>query len=282
MKPGGLRRLQKSLKKHWKRYRKELKRCQANCSEKAIHAMRVETRRLLSTVELLGSFVPARCAGKLSRGLKQRLDIFDDLRDTQVQLLQVGKMCRAFPAARAFRDHLLKRELRLAKKTRKRIKAVTTGSLGELIEACRKKVEAQCEVLPAKTASAQLVRAVERAFTRTRQLRSRIDPRDTKTIHCTRVAFKKFRYMVEELAEYLPGANDTVLAEMRHYQAMMGDIQDAEVLLSALDKFLARKEIRRKPGRQLREELARRRLWLIRVYLDAADQLTDFWPPEKR
>jgi CHAD domain-containing protein len=191
-------------------------------------------------------------------------------------------MCRAFPAARDFHDYLLKRESRLARKTRKRIKNVTTGRLGNLMEACRKKVEVQCEALPAKAASARLMRTVARAFTRTRRLQARIDPRDTRTIHCTRVAFKKFRYMIEELACDLPEANNSVLAEMRHYQAMMGDIQDAEVLLSALDKFLARKEIKRKPGRQIREELARRRHWLIRVYLDAADQLTDFWPLEKQ
>jgi CHAD domain-containing protein len=197
-------------------------------------------------------------------------------------LLQVSKLCRAFPAARPFHDYLLKRELRLAKKTRKRIKDVKTGSLGRSIEACRKKAGLQREALSARTAGARLLRAVDRAFTRTRQLRARIDPRDTKTIHRTRVAFKKFRYMVEELADCLPRANDKLLAEMRHYQAMMGDIQDAEVLLSALDKFLGQKEIKRKPGRQLREELARRRHWLIRVYLDAADQLTDFWPPEAR
>src|ERR1035437_10571147 len=49
-----------SLKKQWKRYRKELKRCQNKFSEKAIHAFRVETRRLLSTLELLGGFLPAR------------------------------------------------------------------------------------------------------------------------------------------------------------------------------------------------------------------------------
>ncbi len=79
----------------------------------------------------------------------------------------------------------------------------------------------------------------------------------------------------------MPTANDAVLEEMHHYQTMMGDIQDAEVLLSALDKFLARKEIKPGPARQLREEVVRRREWLIRVYLDAADQLKDFWPLEK-
>ena len=84
-----------------------------------------------------------------------------------------------------------------------------------------------------------LLRSVDRAFSRTRQLRARIDPRDTRTIHRTRVAFKKFRYMVEALAEYLPGGDrPSAWPAMRHYQTMMGEIQDAEVLLRTLDKFL--------------------------------------------
>jgi CHAD domain-containing protein len=276
-----LRHLQKSLKKHWRRYRKELKRCQTNFSEEAIHATRVETRRLLSTVELLGGFLPAGRVAKVQHDLKRRLDIFDDLRDTQVHLLQVGKMRRVFSAAHHFHQYLLKRQIRLTKKTRKRTKEVTISRLGKLIDDCREKVEAQRKVLAPNAAAARLMRAVDRAFIRTKQLRARISPSDTRTIHRTRVAFKKFRYMVEELADYLPIANDKVLAEMRHYQAMMGDIQDAEVLLLALDKFLARKEIKPGPARWFREELARRRRWLIRAYLDAADQLKDFWPLER-
>jgi len=57
---------------------------------------------------------------------------------------------------------------------------------------------------------------------------------------------------------------------------MMGDIQDTEVLLRALDKYLWKKKSDFPRG--FREELVRRRQWLIRVYLDAADQLLEFWP----
>jgi CHAD domain-containing protein len=270
--------LARSLKQQWKRYRKELKRCQRKCSAGTIHAFRVETRRLLSTLELLGGFLPARRVEKAQRLLKRHLDVFDDLRDTQVQLATVGRMRRAFPVARPFEACLLEREERFTRRTRKNIKQVRTGRLGKLITTCRGGVEEQLRKSAPRKAFAVLLRSVDRAFRRTRQLRMRISPRDAWTIHRTRVAFKKFRYMVEALAEQLPAVTGERLAAMRHYQTMMGEIQDAEVLLAALDKFLRKQEIKVEAARRFRAELLRRRQRLIRVYLKAADQLLAFWP----
>ena len=268
-----------SLKKQWKRYRKELRRCQDKFSEKAIHDSRVETRRLLSTVELLGGFLDAACVRKVQRALKRHLDTFDDLRDTQVQLRIVAGMRRDYLGARPFYDYLLERERRFAKRTRKSIKEVKTSRLAELIAACRAEVEKERRDCAPRQASKLLLRSVNNTFARTKQLRARINPRRTDTIHRTRVAFKKFRYMVETLADYLPSANEELLSAMHHYQTMMGNIQDTEMLLKALDKFVGKKEVEPGPARRFRDELLRRRQWLIRVYMDAAGQLLEFWPP---
>jgi CHAD domain-containing protein len=270
--------LARSLKQQWKRYRKQLKRCQHECSPGVIHAFRVETRRLVSTLELLGGFLPARRVEKAQRILKRHRDAFDDLRDTQVQLAAIGNMRGTFPALRPFYACLREREERLTRKTRRRLTKVRTGRLGKLVTTCRGEVEEQLTKCTPRKALAVLLRSVDRAFRRTRQLRVRIDARDTLTIHRTRVAFKKFRYMVETLAEHLPSVTERRLAAMHHYQTMMGEIQDAEVLLATLDKFLLQQEIRLGPVRRFRAELLRRRQHLIRVYLKAADQLLEFWP----
>lgn len=275
-------RLARSLKQQWKRYRKELKRCQRKCSAGAIHAFRVETRRLLSSLELLDGFLPGRQAEKAGRLLKRHLDIFDDLRDTQVQLAAVGEMRRAFPAAQPFYACLREWEERFTRKTRKNIRKVKPARLGKLIAACREHAEERLGESAPHKALAALLRSVDRAFGRTRQLRTRIDARDTLTIHRTRVAFKKFRYMVEALAKHLPAITPERLAAMHHYQTMMGEIQDAEVLLQTLDKFLRKRQINSAAVRRLRTELLRRRQRLIRVYLKAADQLLEFWPVPER
>ena len=117
-----------ALKQQWKRYRKATEALPGEVLREAIHDFRVETRRLLSSLELLGGFLPARRVEKRQRLLKRHLDLFDDLRDTQVQLAAVGKLLRGFPAARPFQACLLEREERFARKTRKSIRQVRTGA----------------------------------------------------------------------------------------------------------------------------------------------------------
>ena len=91
------------------------------------------------------------------------------------------------------------------------------------------------------------------------------------------MAFKKFRYMVEAISGHLPGFKKNLLSEMHHYQTLMGEIQDAEVLLRAFQKFVRKKEISPGSAHQLQEQLLRRRQRLIREYLDAASELDNFW-----
>src|SRR5262245_6994650 len=268
-----------SLKTRWKRYRKKLKQCQRKFSEDAVHNSRIETRRLLSLVEMLGALLPASHLKKARRILKHHLDTFDDLRDTHVQLLFVKPMLRSFPAVRSFYLALCKREQRCAKQTAKAIEHIKTARLRRLIEALHEEL---CEKGKGASRRASglepVMRAIDRAYAAVRKRRERIDSSDTVTIHRTRIAFKKFRYMVEALAPLLPDVSDEQLECMQEYQAMMGDIQDTEVLLAALDKFLRKGKIGPAAGERFREELMRRRQWLIDVFLDEADRLDGFWP----
>ena len=64
-----LKHLGQSLASQGKRYRKRLKRCQEHFSEEAVHQSRVETRRLLATVELLAAFLPERKIAKVRAAL---------------------------------------------------------------------------------------------------------------------------------------------------------------------------------------------------------------------
>jgi CHAD domain-containing protein len=274
MPPDSLKQLSRALKKQWQRYRRDLVRCQKRFSEKSVHELRVAARRLLSTVELLEPFLSRRQVGEFSRCLKQHLDCFDDLRDTQVQLPLVKELRKDFSGADRFYDWLQKRETRFAKQTRERVAQIKTKPLARLVSGCRKAAERRQSSAPGKL----VLGAVERAFRQAKVLRARIDPGNTHTIHRTRVAFKKFRYMVELLAERLLPISKKRLGRMHGYQTLMGSIQDAEVLLLAFDKFMRKKKLDPGFARRLRAELLRRRKELIRLYLDAADQLDSFWP----
>jgi len=276
--PDALPRLSWLLKSQCKQYRKQLRRCQKKFSEKAVHDSRVAARRLISVVELLAPFLPATRVKKIERLLKQHLDTFDELRDTQVQLATLRRLERSFPAARSFKAYLKKKEERLARTTRKEVKELKTGRFGKLVETCREEVDSARRRCPAKVAGQLLLAAVERAFTRTQQLKEGIDARDTKTIHGTRVAFKKFRYMMETLAVFVPSLTPKRLREMHGFQTLMGDVQDAQVLLQAFDKYRGKKEIDAGRARTLLQALLRRRQDLIHKFLRSADSLEKFWP----
>jgi CHAD domain-containing protein len=276
--PDVLDHLVDSLQSGWKRYCKELKRCQKSFSEDAVHDSRVSTRRLLSTVGLLAAFIPEPEIKKARRALKDHLDTFDKLRDTQVQLDYVKRMEDGFKAATAFREWLKKREDRFTRKARKNVKCVKTKRTGKQIASFRKEI---CR-LRKTTSRADAFRSVQlsmdRSFACVADLCRRVNPGETATIHRTRIAFKKFRYMVESLSPILPAVTEDHCRAMRGYQSMMGDIQDVEVLIGALEKFLRQEQVDAGSARRLREELMRRRQWLIRVYVNAAGRLRQFWP----
>jgi CHAD domain-containing protein len=273
-----LKHLADSLHAQWRRYRKRLKWCQERFSEEAVHDSRVETRRLLATVELLAAFLPEDEIKKARRALKRHLDTFDQLRDTQVQLVYVGQMTGKFPAAHAFHKWLQKREARFTRETRKAIKDIKTKRLGRRIAAFEAEIRRRRKSVPHPRALATARREMDEAFAQVARLCHRVKAGDTMTIHRTRIAFKRFRYMVEALSPLLPAVTDEDRRAMRGYQSMMGDIQDAEVLLAALDQFIGSEKIELESARRLRGELQRRRQWLVRVYLNAAGKLREFWP----
>jgi CHAD domain-containing protein len=273
-----LKHLADSLEVQWRRYRKRLKRCQARFSEEAVHDSRVETRRLLATVELLRAFIPDKDLKKARRALKEHLDTFDQLRDTQVQLAYVERMARSFPLAKAFHAWLASREVRFTRATRRAVKHIKTKRLGRRIVAFEREIKLLQRRTSRSRAFETALRAIDQAFDRVAQCCGQVTAEDTATIHRTRIAFKRFRYMVEALSPLLPMVTEEHRRAMHGYQSMMGDIQDVEVLLATVGKFIASEEVDGRSARKLLTELRRRRQWLIRVYLNAAGKLSRFWP----
>jgi CHAD domain-containing protein len=276
--PNTIKLLALALRKKWKCYREHLSRCQRKLSEQAVHDLRVEARRLLSLLDLLEPFLaPARLT-KAQSALKCQLDTFDDLRDAQVLLMAVGKLRKRFAAARRFHRFLEKREARLVRSTRKSVNRLQDKPLGKLIDLCWSDLKHWRKGGDSRQANQSILRTVARAFFLTKKLKDRVDPEDPHSIHCTRIAFKKFRYVTEALASHLAWVNEPFLAGMRHYQTLMGDVQDADVLLRAFEKFLNKKKTETHSARRFEHELCRRRDRLIEIYLGEAGQLLDFWP----
>jgi CHAD domain-containing protein len=267
------RHLAACVKAQRRHYRKRLERCQRKFSESAVHQLRIQTRRLLALLELLQALHVGDSLRRTRKAFKNRLDAFDELRDTHVQLLLLKALRTDFPELRELDARLRRREGKLVGALRHGIKAARQARLEKRLKALEKSLRK----LPAPPARRNAA-ALAEAFAAVVALRRRIHRRDPRTIHRTRVAFKRYRYMAELLRPFLPGVTPELMLRMRRYQARMGDVQDVEVLLAGL--ALADKKGRLAPGlaRRLRLALRQRRARLVDDYLQTADELFDFEP----
>jgi len=273
------RHLQGSLDSLWRGYCKKLRRCQKRFSEKSVHNLRVATRRMLSQLDMVGALHADDSYRKARRILKKRLDVFDDLRDVQVQLQYVGRMQRLYPELSVLLEKLERRERRLIKSVAKKVRGFRTGKVTNHLARLEKTLRSTFkDPRGAERNAASLERAVQQAFDKVVALRGRIDPSNTATIHRTRIAFKKFRYMVESLQPLLPKASSRQLERMHRYQTRMGEIQDIEILMARLDVLVGKKKFPAPLLHPFRRKLSSQRARQIKAYSRSADQLFTFWP----
>ncbi len=270
--------LAESMGEMRRRYRKRLARCQKKFSEGAVHELRIETRRLLAMLDLLDALQVRDFLKKTRKEFKKRLDAFDELRDTHVQLSLLKPLCRDFPEAREFDLLLLRREKKLIGQLHQDIEAVKQARLERRLKALEKELRKSAKAKPRKAGSSLAAAALGETFARVVLLRRLVRRNNTKTIHQMRVAFKRFRYMSELLQPMLPRLTKKRLRRMQEYQSMMGNIQDLEVLLAGLKEAVAETCLPAAAMRNLRSELLRRRRHLIEVFMDAIDGLFDFDP----
>jgi CHAD domain-containing protein len=272
--------LLESLKERSREYRKALKRCRKRRSEQAVHQLRVQLRRLLAMFEILTCLIPREQLQKAQKKLKKRLDGFDELRDTHVQLLYTAGMLRNLPELKPLYKKLQRREQRLLAPAAKRARNFRRGWLERAMGKIKRQLKLALSSHSVRSHSAEkILELLESAFKRVTNLRQRIDPKDLPTIHRTRIAFKQFRYVVELLQPLLPAVKPQQLVAMDNYQTMMGDIQDIEVIIEGLERLLQKKKLKRAPLLRFQEVLLRRRELLVAAYLDEADELLTFWPP---
>jgi CHAD domain-containing protein len=276
-------RLHSALHGHWENYRKGFKHCRRKLSADAVHSLRVETRRLLSLLDLLQPLVDATLTQNARRRFKKVFRVFAQLRDTQVQLRAVKKDVRRPAEWREFQRTLRRRETKLICRIERRIKKAKLGKLKDSLEAVPKALRRSLNDERSGKARHELViGAVDRAFAMTRQRQRLIDPLNPATIHQTRIAFKKFRYMVEALREILPGLVPDRSKEMQAYQTSMGRVQDAEVLLASVQTFHAKRKTDRAIVAAQHAELLQHRSRRIAQFLTVNENLLTFWSPRDK
>ena len=261
-----------AIDQRYAKYLAERKRCKDDFSEEAVHDLRVAARRLMALIELLRTIIPNPLLQKLHRSFKVQLDSLDDLRDVQVMLAEISETLETLPDLAPLQKALRKREKRLLNSAEHEVRVLKVGPISHRIESI-------CENLAKPIAGqdliAQLLAVVDEANFSVLQRKKQVDPTQPSSIHRVRIAFKKFRYMVEIIYPILPGFPELQLKNMHNYQAAMGEIQDMEVMLQTLDDFAAgHNAYDPQPVRRFYEQ---RHIELINAYIENMHEFITFW-----
>jgi CHAD domain-containing protein len=263
-----------SFNTRWDKYRAELKTCQQEFSEEAVHDFRVATRRLLSFLDLLRSVMQDSGIQKLRRTLKDQLDDLDDLRNVQALLANMSEVIHENRELRPFQEYLQRKEKKLLRTTYKGIKSLKVAGLAKRI----KKLNQMIEAFKQTDLDASLFSVVDEAYAIVNQRYALVDPARPATIHRVRLAFKKFRYMVEIIFPILQDFPADQLKRMQDYQASMGNIQDMEVALQTLADFgkIAPASYDPEPALRYYKE---RHAHALSSYIEDKGEIITFWRP---
>jgi CHAD domain-containing protein len=263
-----------------RRYRKRLARCQEKFSEKAVHDLRIDTRRILALLDLIEALHFGKSLNKLRKTFKKRLDAFDDLRDTHVQRVLLKPMWAKFPEAKEFKKHLRKCEKRIECEMSRNIKSAKSGGLNRCLKDIEKALCQCASDAPIGGSANQSQILLSAAFRRVVILRRQIRRSKPATIHRMRIAFKRFRYTAELLQPFLPDITDKRLQRMKDFQDAAGNIQDVAVLLERIDQDIEREEIKAASVKNLRRELSRCEQRAIDALMERIHELMDFEPKD--
>jgi len=272
--------LAQALQNRWRCYREQLRRCQQEFSDEAVHELRVATRRLIAQLVLLDCVIPSPSLEKARRILKRRLVALGELRDAQVQRIFIAHQTARFPALVFMGAWLERRERRLVKSAAGKVGRFKTRKLENWIATLMGELSANAGGSRAQSQLATAVlRATASSFAEAVARRRAIDQADLRTIHQTRVAFKRFRYMVESLSPGITGLSKRQLRALAYYQRKMGIIQDLEVMQACAARFVRENQRTEALLRPFCRHLRQRRARALRSFLKSADRLFAFWPP---
>ena len=255
-----------ALRRRWRKYRKNLARCRRRPSEDAVHDLRVQSRRLLATLDALAGLVSQRAVQAATREVKKRTRGLGSLRDTQVQRVVVRDLAAQLPALSGLDKRLAKDERRRAARTIRRLRRHDNDAVEGAVAAVRRALR-QPSRRSATAAGGPLVPALMAACEAVEQRFGAIDPALAVTIHRARRELRRFRYLAEVFEPIVPAITQSYLDHLQSLQSDMGRIQDATVLNTTVERYLRKHVKAPADAGRTREALDSRRRDLIEAFL---------------
>ena len=264
--------LHDGLRQRWEKFTGRLARCQTELREENVHDLRVSMRRLIAMLVMCQAVMPALKTKGLRREIKAHLDNLDTLRDTQVMRYFLTKHYRRNESAIPLLTYLEMQEAHLLRKVDHEIGSMQVMSLLEGVTLLGRTIEAS---LTGTGIEGVILSVVDEAYADVKWKRVNVNPQDLATVHAMRIAFKKFRYMLELATPLVPPMPSSRPKVLHHYQGMMGDVQDGVVLLEFIERFS--QENTQFDVRPVREASALELEKRMAYFLARIDRLRLFW-----
>jgi CHAD domain-containing protein len=234
----------------------------------------------MAQMVMLTCVTPGQAAENARILLKRRLKALGELRDIHVQRLFIEKQMLRFPELLFVRDFLQRRERRLERIAADKVKGFKTRKLEKwIMRVSEHLVGNRARPTESVRLSNAIAQSANEAFAEVVRRRQAIDPAHPSTVHRTRIAFKKFRYMVEALSPDLTGMKKSDLRALARYQKRMGILQDLEVMQQCVQAFAQEHQGMGHLLESFNHYLQNRRSRSLRAFLKSADDLFQFWPP---
>jgi len=265
-----------SIHKPWKEFLKAWKQARSTASEKSIHDLRVSTRRMIASLEVVRAASSSQSVALLQKQFKKDLKRMGPLRDLQVQLEKLTRL-RVNGVVTDFKRRLERREEDETKEIRDKLKPQERRQLERSLQEVRSIFDKADGNIDIRRRMEEIVRVRRSEFFKTRR---RFKPGNDETLHEMRIALKKFRYVTEVAAPYLGKWAKESADTMHAYQQLMGDSRDVELLRNELEKWAAKR------GKMIAvvpvlDRLSRRRMRLLKSITKSSDMLEHILPIER-
>ena len=265
-----------SLDRSWSDFSRAWGKTRHRPSEKSVHALRVNTRRLLANLELARVLSKRNDVGKLQRRFKKVLKGMGTLRDLQVQLKTVSHI-RKSPIIVDFThrlEDLERRELEhvpdaLTPRKKRRLETALKDVRSALV-----RVQQKSKGNAAPQSLTRMLSARRDQFLKAKRRFQRSESRNEDALHEMRIALKKLRYVMEAAQPMLDPSDKERAEAMRVFQKLMGDSRDIEILRGELEQW-AKKRGKRVAIVPALQQLEEKREALLKKLLESSEQLED-------
>jgi CHAD domain-containing protein len=216
----------------------------------AVHDLRVSIRRFSQALAVFKDCLPRRALKKVRRTLKETLVFAGEVRNCDVALEYLEKICT--PAAEKFRGAIRNRRKEKESVLVEELERWVRRKLSAKWRSAVAQADLRIDGNPVAHYAGEFYEAGDKAAT---------EKSSAKQLHALRLAAKKFRYTLELFAPSSDAANEW-LERIGRVQARLGRINDCRTVRSMVSRLGGDSEIeaelKRKQRRRMRDF---RKLW---------------------